>query len=72
MSQPEAGTAASCRGCSKRITRLGCCPLWADDDGITVCVKVPLSGIAHGQAPDYVFHQPMPEGLRGSPEQAVL
>jgi hypothetical protein len=39
--------------------------LWADESGITVCVRLSCDGIAIPAK--YVFHQPMPEGLRGAP-----
>lgn len=56
---------ALCRGCGALIRRLPLASVrevWEDIDGVTVCVKaaeVPASG--------YVFHQPMPAGLRGAP-----
>jgi hypothetical protein len=40
---------------------------WADADGLVVCVKAPAEQIVSGQVPNYVVHQPMPAGLRGSP-----
>lgn len=58
---------ASCRGCGKGIRR-GPTQLWEDADGIVVCVKARLEDIGFGGRPDYVYHQPMPEGMRGAPE----
>lgn len=62
----ESWPKALCRGCDAAIWRLpgaAAQEVWEDADGVNVCVKageVPASG--------YVFHQPMPAGLRGAPE----
>jgi hypothetical protein len=61
----QLGPQAKCRGCQKGLWARG--ENWADGDGIEVCVKVPLEAIGHGERPGYVLHEPMPEGLRGSP-----
>lgn len=58
---------ANCRGCGTGIRR-GPTGLWQDVNGIVVCAKPRLEDIGHGEPPDYVYHQPMPEGLRGAPE----
>jgi len=63
---PDDVPQASCRGCGTGIALLA--GYWADVNGLTVCVKARLEDIGHGELPDYVFHQPMPEGLRGAPE----
>jgi hypothetical protein len=57
---------ANCRGCGTGILlRAG---YWQDVYGIAVCVKARLEDTGQGERPDYVFHEPMPEGLRGAPE----
>lgn len=61
---------ATCRGCAKPIRHLGGqSVLWEDPDGITVCVKARLAFIGRGELPDFVFHQPMPAGLHGAPDE---
>jgi hypothetical protein len=59
------GPAATCRGCDHSLWRRG--ERWADSAGVEVCIKVRLEDAGHGQRPDYVFHQPLPAGLRGAP-----
>jgi hypothetical protein len=60
---------ATCRGCGAAIRRSAAgTELWEDPDGITVCVKAGLGSIGSGRPADYVYHQPMPAGLRGAPE----
>jgi hypothetical protein len=52
---------ANCRGCGTGIRR-GPSGFWQDVNGVTVCFR---------QRPgdsSYVFHEPMPEGMRGAPE----
>jgi len=61
----QRGFVAKCRGCDRGLWPRG--ERWADADGFEVCVKAPLGDIGHGQRPDYVFHEPMPAGLRGAP-----
>ncbi len=61
----QSGPQASCKGCEESLWHRG--GRWADEAGIEVCVKAPPEVIGHGQRPDYVFHEPMPAGLRGSP-----
>lgn len=61
------GPTANCRGCGKGI-RPGPTGFWQDVDGIVVCVKARPEDIDWGSPPGYVFHQPMPEGMRGAPE----
>lgn len=57
---------ANCRGCGTGIRlRAG---YWEDASGITVCVKARLEDIDFGRRPDYVLHEPMPEGLVGAPQ----
>ena len=56
---------ALCRGCENVIRPVGG-GLWEDAAGVTVCVKARLADIGQGECPDYVFHQPMPEGLLGA------
>lgn len=68
------GTAAAaadvrCRGCGTILTPASVKGRWIDGHGFMVCVPSPLAGIGHGQRPDYVFHQPMPAGLDGGPEE---
>lgn len=61
----EPGTTASCRGCGADITRLATATeLWEDGKGITVCTKSRPEDIGK---PNYIYHLPMPEGLRGAP-----
>lgn len=53
--------AVLCRHCGEQLTQTGN-GVWTDFAGFPGCVKgalAPLSGP--------VLHQPMPEGLRGSP-----
>jgi hypothetical protein len=58
---------ATCRGCSKPVRQLSTKPeRWEDAAGVTVCVKAALEDVGTGQRPDYVFHQPLPEGLVGA------
>lgn len=59
------GPHASCRGCGRGLWPRG--ENWSDADGIEVCVKAPLEAVGQGERPDYVFHEPMPAGLRGAP-----
>lgn len=56
---------ASCRGCGTGLWRRG--EYWTDANGIEVCVKAAPESTGHGERPDYVFHEPMPEGLIGAP-----
>jgi hypothetical protein len=56
---------ALCQGCSQPLWRYG--DNWGDKKGILVCIKAQIEDIGHGETPDYVFHQPMPAGLRGAP-----
>jgi hypothetical protein len=60
--------AALCRHCGAKVWESSELQLWADADGFTVCMKAPLPprGDKTG-LPDYVFHQPMPDGMRGAP-----
>ena len=61
---------AYCRGCSAPIRPLSTEPVrWEDANGIIVCVKARLEDVGSGRWPDYVFHQPMPDGLVGAPLQ---
>jgi hypothetical protein len=55
---------AKCRGCAQPLWQgpRG----WEDYLGIYVCVKLRLEDVGSGP-PNYVFHEPMPEGLRGAP-----
>jgi hypothetical protein len=53
-----------CRGCGAVLEKLPS-GLWADENGITVCVRLSCDGIAIPSK--YVLHVPMPEGLRGAP-----
>lgn len=63
--QPE----AECRGCAKPIWRLaGLDDRWEDASGGVVCVKSGLASIGRGRVPEFVFHVPMPTGLRGGPK----
>jgi hypothetical protein len=69
VSDPAGAQAAgvTCRGCAKPIRHLGGqSVLWEDATGITVCVKARLEDIGHGERPDFVFHKPMPAGMRGA------
>jgi hypothetical protein len=63
---PDDVPRANCRGCGTGIALLA--GYWADVSGMTVCVKAPLEDTGNGELPDYVFHEPMPAGLRGAPE----
>lgn len=56
---------ATCRGCEAGLWRRG--DRWADENGIEVCVKKPLAMLGAG---NYIFHEPMPAGLRGAPDAA--
>jgi hypothetical protein len=56
---------ALCRGC-ENVIRPVVGGLWEDASGVTVCVKARLEDTGHGQRPDYVFHEPMPDGLLGA------
>lgn len=56
---------ALCQGCDQPLWRAG--DNWADGRGILVCIKAQIEDTGHGETPDYVFHQPMPDGLRGAP-----
>lgn len=58
---PDAG----CRGCDEPLWRAG--DWWQDRRGVTVCVKLRMDDIGRGELPPYVFHQPLPTGLRGAP-----
>jgi hypothetical protein len=59
----------TCRGCGTSLYPLDTDqPRWEDANGITVCVKAGTASIGRGLRPDYVFHQPMPAGLRGAPD----
>lgn len=61
---------ANCRGCSKPIRRLSTeNDLWEDPAGLTTCVKARLEDTGGGRRPDFVLHQPMPDGLVGAPLQ---
>lgn len=60
---------AMCRHCGSKLYELATDgPLWADADGFTVCMKasMPAQGDKTG-LPDYVYHEPMPAGMRGAP-----
>lgn len=56
---------ATCRGCDEPLWRAG--DWWADRHGVTVCVKLSMDDIGRGELPPFVFHEPMPDGLRGAP-----
>jgi hypothetical protein len=56
-----------CRGCGKPVW-IGAGEYWEDADGLSVCVKAPLEDAGQGRCPGFVFHEPMPAGLRGAPE----
>ena len=55
---------AVCRGCDKPLWQRG--DSWSDSAGIEVCIKLRLEDIGT-DPPSYVFHEPMPAGLRGAP-----
>lgn len=57
---------ALCRNCDQLIVLLDS-GNWVNADGISVCIKVELQDIGKTETPDYVKHNPMPEGFRGSP-----
>lgn len=61
---------ALCRHCQAKLHELNKTdgPLWADADGHIVCWQAPMPppGDKTG-LPDYVYHEPMPSGLRGAP-----
>jgi hypothetical protein len=62
----QSGPQATCRGCQKGLWARG--SNWADADGIEVCIKaVARLSSEPGERPVYVFHEPMPAGLRGAP-----
>jgi hypothetical protein len=61
---------AYCRGCSIPIRQLNAeSELWEDPAGLTVCVKARLVDVGGGKRPDFILHQPMPDGLVGAPLQ---
>jgi hypothetical protein len=69
---PDAGADAAealCRHCGHALWQRSYG--WADWNGMVVCVKAQLSAIGHGPAPQYVVHEPMPEGTRGAPLHSV-
>jgi hypothetical protein len=56
-----------CRGCGTILEPASTGGRWTDGHGFLVCVPAPLEGTGGGQAPAYVFHEPMPAGLDGGP-----
>jgi hypothetical protein len=69
---PGARVSVTCRGCAKPIFPLNTePPRWEDAAGLTVCVKATRESVGHGEFPDFVFHQPMPDGLRGAPDRTA-
>lgn len=61
---------AACRGCGAPLWRLTSAlgELWEDAAGVTVCVKLEMATVGRGFLPDFVYHVPMPSGLRGGLE----
>ena len=55
---------ATCRGCEQPLYRRG--DYWEGPDGVVVCVKLRLEDISPC-LPAYVYHEPLPAGLRGAP-----
>lgn len=57
-----------CRGCSAPLWPAAASGgLWEDAAGVVVCVKARLEDTGTGERPAFIYHQPMPSGLAGSP-----